>query len=542
LIDRKPVFFKHIKIKLGPEGKMSENTKAEILVIGCGIAGATAALAAADAGAQVTVITNTDDPSEGNTEYAQGGIIYKCEGDSPESLTHDIMEAGAGRSYLPAVKFLAEKGPPLVQKLLIRKYKVPFDHNNSGSLDFAMEGVHSCPRIIHAADRSGHAIMTSLSIALKNHPRITIMTETTAVDLLTLSHHSRAPLDIYQPLTCVGVYAFLQKERRVVSILAGETILATGGLGQIYLHTTNPRGARGDGIALAYRAGVRLLNLEYIQFHPTALLHHGAKRFLISESLRGEGAILMRKNGERFMEKIHPMGSLAPRDIVARAIQEVMLTHDEPCVYLDITHKEPEWLKSRFPTIYKTCLDAGIDITREPIPVVPAAHYSCGGVSVDLQGRTSMSRLRAVGEVSCTGVHGANRLASTSLLEGLLWGYEAGRHAAAEVGKNRESYYFPEIEPWVHERENVDPALIYQDWLTIKYTMWNYVGLTRTSRRLERARDILRELRSEVEAFYKKAVLSDELIGLRNGVQTAMAVLFAAQENRESRGCHYRPD
>jgi len=520
---------------------MTPRMKTDVLIIGCGIAGATAALTAADAGSKVTVVTNTKDPEEGNTAYAQGGIVYRGRDDSPGLLEKDILEAGAGKSHLPAVRFLAGKGPPLVKKLLVQKYKVSFDRGKRKTLDLTREGAHSVPRIIHSTDLTGRAIIESLVGAMKKHPRISILNRTTAVDLLTLSHHSRRPSDVYEPPTCVGAYVLFQRKNRVEPILAGETILATGGLGQIFLHSTNPRGARGDGIALAYRAGARLINLEFVQFHPTALFHHNAKRFLISEALRGEGAILKRKNGEKFMDKIHPMGSLAPRDVVARSIQDVMLTHDEPCVYLDITHKDPSWVKKRFPHIHGTCLEYGLDITRSPIPVVPAAHYSCGGVSVDLKGRTSIRRLWAVGEVSCTGVHGANRLASTSLLEGLLWGYEAGRNASRAVSSEK-SYYFPDISPWIHEKQEVDPALIYQDWLTIKYTMWNYVGLTRTDKRLDRARRILRELRQEVEGFYKSALLTDSMLGLRNGVQTAMAVLFAASENPETRGCHYRVD
>jgi len=520
---------------------MKDGIKTDVLVIGCGVSGAVAALTAADLGASVLVITNTKDLKEGNTAYAQGGIVYRGKNDSPELLVRDIIQAGAGKSYPEAVRFLAEKGPPLVNKLLIRKYKVPFYRQKQGQLDFTTEGAHSTHRIIHAADTTGEAIITPLLSALKQHPRITILPQTTAVDLLTLSHHSLNPCDVYESLTCMGVYALDQKKSRVMPLFAKETILATGGLGQIYLHTTNPRGARGDGIALAYRAGARLINLEFIQFHPTALFHQEGKGFLITESLRGEGGVLLRKNGERFMDKIHPLGSLAPRDIVARAIQDVMLTHDESCVYLDITHKDPEWIRRRFPHVFSTCLEYGIDMTRNPIPVVPAAHYSCGGVAVDFMARTSINRLWAVGEVSCTGIHGANRLASTSLLEGLLWGYEAGKNAAHNLHKNKD-YYFPPIAPWKQEKEIVDPALIYQDWLTIKYTMWNYVGLTRSTKRLERARHILRQLQQEVEEFYKKGILSDALIGLRNGVQTAIAVLFAAEENRDSRGCHYRID
>ncbi len=516
--------------------------KTDILVVGCGIAGATAALTAADSGADVILITSAADLDDGNTSYAQGGIVYRGLDDSAELLARDITAAGAGKCHKPAVEFLSECGPPLVNKLLMKKYGVPFDRDLSGRLDLTMEGAHSAHRIVHGADQTGKAIMRSLIKALKNHPRIRIMKRTTAVDILTLSHHSRIPTDVYAPPTCVGIYALLQKNNVVVPILAHETILATGGLGQIFLHTSNPRSSRGDGIALAYRAGARIINLEFVQFHPTTLYMPVGQRFLISEAVRGEGGILKRLCGDRFMDGVHPMGSLAPRDIVARTIHEVMISNEEPCVFLDITHKEADWIRTRFPHIYSTCLANGIDMTCQPIPVVPAAHYSCGGIAVDLQGRTSINRLRAVGEVSCTGVHGANRLASTSLLEGMLWGSEAGRYAAEGIKKNKKEYYFPPISSWIAERENVDPALIHQDWLTIKYTMWNYVGLSRTNRRLRRARRILRELQSEVEGFYKRSALTDGLIGLRNGVQTALAVLFAAEENRESRGCHFRAD
>jgi L-aspartate oxidase len=363
-----------------------------------------------------------------------------------------------------------------------------------------------------------------------------------AVDLLTLSHHSLDPVDVYEPPTCFGAFVLLRDTGEVVPIFARETVLATGGLGRLFLHTTNPNGARGDGIAIAYRAGARVINLEYIQFHPTALYHPQAERFLISESVRGEGGELIRRDGTRFMKRYHPRGSLAPRDVVARAIHEEMLERGEECVYLDITHRDPEWVRHRFPHIHAKCLEHGIDITRQPIPVVPAAHYSCGGVAVDLEGRTSMRRLRAVGEVSCTGLHGANRLASTSLLEGLVWGTAAGESIAREMKRRREAPRTPRIEPWRHETEPVDPALILQDWLTIKHTMWNYVGLMRTTKRLERALAFLRELQLEIEEFYARARLSDALLGLRNGCQAAVAVTYAAIQNRVSRGCHYRVD
>jgi L-aspartate oxidase len=355
---------------------------------------------------------------------------------------------------------------------------------------------------------------------------------------------------VYAEPTCVGAYVWFSGTANIEPILAGETLLATGGLGQLYLHTTNPRSARGDGIAMAYRAGARLLNMEYIQFHPTALYQPTMQpaqsgrgiSFLISESVRGEGGVLIKRDGQQFMEKYHHLGSLAPRDVVARAIHTEMVENDEPCVFLDITHKDADWVRRRFPNIHARCLELGIDITKQPIPVVPAAHYACGGIAVDLQARTSIRRLRAAGEVSCTGLHGANRLASTSLLEGLVWGVEAGNSIADDLEGNGHNAYYPEISPWHYEEEAVDPALIVQDWLTIKYTMWNYVGVVRTTKRMKRARAILRELQTEIEYFYQRAKLSDDVIGLRNGCQAALAVLFAALENRVSRGGHYRVD
>lgn len=517
-----------------------DKIKTDVLIIGTGVGGCAAALALAKHGIEVILITNASDPSSCNTRYAQGGIIYKGPGDSAQLLAKDIEAAGRSACDRRTVRFLASQGPALVKKLLIDELKVPFDRNANNDLDITEEAAHSVPRIIHVADLTGKAIEDSMLREVRKRKTIKLVTQATAVDLLTLSHHSTDHRDVYKPPTCVGVYVLLQTEGKVTPILAKETIISTGGLGALYLHTTNPKGARGDGYAMAYRAGVRLVNLEYIQFHPTALYHPEAERFLISESIRGEGGVLIRKDGQPFMEKYHSLGSLAPRDVVARAIHEEMLMYDEPYVYLDITHKAPSWIKKRFPNIYQKCLSCDIDIAKQPIPVVPAAHYSCGGIAVNLVGQTSLKRLRAVGEVSCTGIHGANRLASTSLLEALLWGTGAGNHIARSIQSSK--YSFPNIEEWRHEKEEVDPALILQDWLTIKYTMWNYVGLVRSSKRMKRARQILRELQMEVEAFYEKAMLTDDLLGLRNGVQTALAVLFAALENHESLGCHYLKD
>ena len=520
--------------------------KTDLLIIGSGIAGCAAALAGADAGLHVTIVTRASTPDKStSTSWAQGGIIYQGEGDSPELLAQDIFRAGGEIGWMPAIMQLANLGPRYVEEILIDRLQVPFDRTHARELDITEEGAHSVRRIIHVEDLTGRAIEEQFIAHLKNQPNVRIITGATVLDLLTLSHHSLNPADLYAPPTCIGANILMQESGRVEAVPAGETLLATGGVGQLFLHTTNPRGARGDGIAMAYRAGVRLLNMEYIQFHPTALYNPHAdtdgSAFLISESMRGEGGVLKRRDGTEFMEKYDSRGSLAPRDVVARAIHTEMLENKEPHVVLDLTHKDADWIRQRFPNIHAECLREGIDLTRQPIPVVPAAHYSCGGVAVDLRGQTSMQRLRAVGEVSCTGVHGGNRLASTSLLEGLVWGMEAGK-SAAESLKQSGPAYFPEIAPWRTEDETVDPALVLQDWNTIKYTMWNYVGLVRTTKRMKRARAILRELQTEIEYFYERARLTDEIIGLRNGCQAALAVLFAAMENRTSHGAHYRTD
>lgn len=519
----------------------SETIQTDVLVIGAGMAGAVTALEAADGGAEVIVLQRSWDNKASNTFWAQGGIIYEGIDDSPDLLSADIMAAGAGLCYTPSVRLVAENGPRLVRDILIDRLGVEFDRAESGELDVTEEAAHARRRIIHTQDRVGEAISERLAAALAGHPRIRVMKGAVAVDLLTLSHQSRNPLDVYEPLTCCGAYALLTQTGSVCTILARETVLASGGLGQLFLHTTNPRGARGDGIAMAYRAGARLLNLEYIQFHPTALYHETAPRFLISESVRGEGARLILRDGTDFMPRHDERGSLAPRDIVARAIHQELLASNEPCVYLDISHRPADWIRTRFPRIYQQCLKYDIDMTRGPIPVVPAAHYSCGGIATDLQGQTSIRGLRAVGEVACTGLHGANRLASTSLLEALVFGYTTGRDIRRTLADSP-ARPWPPIEPWVREKEPIDPALILQDWLIIKHTMWNYVGLVRTEKRLRRAKQILRELQDEIENFYARARMDDELIGIRNGAQAALAILYAAMQNRTSRGCHYRLD
>lgn len=515
---------------------------ADVLVIGSGVAGAATALAAADRGLEVIVLTNAGKADKGSsTSWAQGGIIHTGPGDSPELLVKDIQEAGVGICDERAAWMLATRGPELVQKVLIERCGVPFDRDAGGALDLTEEGAHSVPRIIHVGDHTGEGIARAMGAVIAAHPRIHVIPNTTAVDLIMTGNHTREARDYYKPPRVLGAYVLDQESGRVEVLLARETVLATGGFGQIYLHTTNPRRTRGDGLAMAYRAGARAVNLEYVQFHPTAFYHRVGPRFLISESMRGEGGRLVNADGEAFMHKYDARLDLAPRDVVARAIHEEMLRTGEPCMYLDITHKDAEWVRARFPSINNFLLKWDVDLTRQPIPVVPASHYSCGGVWVDTEGRSTVAGLRAVGEVSCTGLHGANRLASTSLLEGLVWGTAAGESIAANIGEQPMPQ--PEtIVDWQMETEPVDPALAQQDWMTIRQTMWNYVGLVRSTRRLERALKILRGLQFDVESFYRRAALTDELIGLRNGAQTALAVTHAALRNRKSLGGHFRRD
>jgi L-aspartate oxidase len=521
---------------------MSDAKHTDVLVIGSGLAGLSSAWAAAKAGCRVTLLTRASRPEHSNTYRAQGGIIHRARDGEADPLVDDILAAGAGLSSPAAAGLLAREGPALVKKILLDELGIPFDPSPShpDELDLTSEAGHSVPRIIHFRDQTGMAIEQGFFDAIRAHRLVEFVSNATVVDLLTASHHSLEPTDIYRPLECVGVYALDGGTAKVFPILARETILATGGLGAVFLHTTNPSNARGDGIAMARRAGARCINLQYVQFHPTAL-YAPDRRFLVSETVRGEGGRLVDRHGQEFMHKFHPAGSLAPRDVAARAIYQTMLESGEPCVYLDITHKPAVWIRERFPGIYAVCLERGIDITRQPIPVVPAAHYSCGGVATDENGRTDVDRLRAVGEVACTGLHGANRLASTSLLECLVWGTRAGDDAANRV-KSGTNFYFPGIAPWHYEHEPVDPALIAQDWLTIRHTMWNYVGLIRSERRMNRALRILRELDLEIARFYQNSEISDSIIGLRNGILTALLILQAAQQARQSRGCHYRID
>ena len=523
-----------------------QHVQTDILVIGSGIAGCVAALLAAEKapGKQILLITSPDDPHESSTFYAQGGIIGQGPEDTPKLLAEDIMRAGDYCNDPGAVELLACEGPRLAEEILIRRLGVSFSEERDESLDYIKEAAHSTERILHVADATGRAIEEKAIEAVQACPNVSLIARRTAVDLITPAHHSLNPQDVYGPLSCVGAYVFDQDAGRTIPVLARKTILATGGLGRLFLHATTPPSSRGDGLAMAYRAGARIVNAQYVQFHPTGFYSRHSPLFLVSEAVRGAGARLLNNRGEAFMARYAPeWKDLAPRDEVARSIHREMLTTGADHVFLDLrSAMSPDEIRNHFPTIYARCLDSGVDITQDLIPVVPAAHYFCGGIWVDDLGRSSIRNLYAVGEVSCTGVHGANRLGSTSLLEGLTWGYRAGIDAAETLGNHQIS--IDDIPPWREEGliAEADPALIHQDMNTIQHIMWNYVGLVRSTRRLERAIDDLRHLQREIDRFYRKTWLNDNLIGLRNSVQAALIVARAAWEARESHGCHYRED
>ncbi|QIN80498.1 L-aspartate oxidase [Rubrobacter marinus] len=481
---------------------------ADVIVVGGGIAGGVAALAAASKGARVTLLTGAPDPEETNTRYAQGGIIHTGPDDSPELLVRDVLAAGGGDPA--AARLLAAEGPALVRRLLIEALGVPFDREAGGfeGLHLTREGAHSVPRIVHHRDSTGREVQRALTRALRAEERVEILPATVALELIV----SRG--------RCVGVHA--SHDGEAVTLLARGVVLATGGLAALYEHTTNPPYATGGGYALALRAGAALRDLHYVQFHPTALYAPGTAgdRSLVSEAVRGEGGVLRDPDGEEFVD--HPLGSLAPRDVVARSIRAMMDRTGSPCAYLDVSHLRGDYVRERFPDIHARCLRSGIDMAREPIPVVPAAHYSCGGVATDLLGRTSLRGLWAAGEVASTGLHGSNRLASTSLLEGLVFGRRAGEDAARPSGVPDAA----EPAPLPLPTRAPEGA-----WTALRRTMWEHAGLVRDACGLRRG---LAEV-GELEGEYGGTSLAGPLA-------VARAVLEGALAERESRGCHYRSD
>jgi L-aspartate oxidase len=519
--------------------------RTDVLVVGAGIAGASTALELSlDSQRQITVIAPGPALRGSASMLAQGGIVGRGTDDSADRLAEDVLRAGAGLSLPRAVRLLAEEGPELVDRVLIRRLGVAFDRDAHGRLELGLEGAHSRRRILHVGDATGRAIMHPLIEELLARPNVRVLEGRTAVDLLTFPHHSLDPLAVYGPVTCHGAYVFHHDTRRVQPLVAGDTVIATGGIGQIFLNTTNPLGARGDGLAMAYRAGARVIHAEYVQFHPTALHMDGTTKQLISEAVRGEGGVLLTPDGERFMQRYAPHRlELATRDVVARAIYREMLEHGYSHVMLDIASQRPaSFIRERFPQIHADCLARGLDIALQPVPVVPAAHYFCGGVLVDENGRTTLPGLWAVGEVACSGVHGANRLASTSLLEGLVWGVRAA-HGIRERPP-RATVDEGAIPAWDEPASSyeADPALIHGDMQAVRNVMWHYVGLLRNEHRLARAERELHRLRSNVEDFYRRAHLSSELIGLRNAMLNALIVTRAARHNVRSLGCHHRED
>ena len=507
----------------------------DVLVIGSGAAGLSLALRM-PARARVCVLSKGP-VQEGNTFYAQGGIsaVLNRE-DSVEAHVADTMAAGAGLCDPQAVRFTVEHGPEAVQWLI--DLGVPFTRDEDGQnagFHLTREGGHRHRRIIHAADATGRAVETSLVSEVRSRENIDLFERHIAVDLIT-SRHLHQALD-----RCLGAYVLDRGSGRVEVFRARFVVLATGGASKVYLYTSNPDTATGDGIAMAWRAGCRVANLEFNQFHPTCLYHPKAKSFLITEAVRGEGGKLLLPDGRPFMQRFDPRGELAPRDIVARAIDHEMKRLGYDHVLLDISHKPAAFIREHFPTVYARCLELGIDMTKEPIPVVPAAHYTCGGVKTDLCGRTDLEGLYTIGESACTGLHGANRMASNSLLECLVFAASAARDIDARLD---DAGMPPELPEWDESRvtDSDEEVVVSHNWDELRRFMWDYVGIVRTDKRLQRARRRVELLQGEIQEYYGNFRVTNDLLELRNLVQVAELIIRSAQLRKESRGLHYTLD
>lgn len=508
----------------------------DTLIIGSGLAGLTLALNLAK-NQRVAIVTKRT-IHDSSSAWAQGGIAAVLSmADSSDSHVHDTLVAGAGLSDKLITRYVVENGPHAVKWLIAQGVNFTRDNNNETGYHLTQEGGHSVRRVIHTNDATGKAVQLTLCKKICAHPNITLLEHHIAIDLITslkLQYHSDT-----QAVRCYGAYVLDIKADKIHTIAAHNTVLATGGAGKVYLYTTNPDTATGDGIAMGWRAGCKIANMEFIQFHPTCLYHPHAKSFLISEAVRGEGGLLKLPNGERFMPKHDKRAELAPRDIVARAIDFEMKKRGLDCVYLDISHKSPDFLKQHFPTIYARCLELGIDITRQAIPVVPAAHYTCGGIVTDRKGKTDLNNLYAIGETAHTGLHGANRLASNSLLECLVFGM-----AATDDILNQPPAPFIPLPKWDESRvtDADEEIVISHNWDELRRFMWSYVGIVRTNKRLQRAQHRINLLHEEINEYYTNFRVSGDLLELRNLVTTADLIVQSAMLRHESRGLHYSLD
>ncbi|MGA0935421.1 MAG: L-aspartate oxidase [Pseudohongiellaceae bacterium] len=510
---------------------------ADVLIIGGGAAGLSLALKVADR-ASVTILSKSS-LEHGSTYYAQGGIAAVLdEHDSLESHVEDTLIAGDGLCDRDVVSYTVSRGRECINWLVeqgVRFTREKARVEDGGSYHLSKEGGHSHRRVVHAADATGRAVFEGLAAQVMDHPNITFRINTVAVDLITTAKLGKAGN------RCVGAYVLNEVSGQVMLYRARFVILATGGASKAYLYTSNPDGASGDGIAMAWRAGCRIANMEFNQFHPTCLYHPKAKSFLITEALRGEGAQLKLPDGTRFMKDYDPRGELAPRDVVARAIDSEMKRLGCPCVYLDISHKPDVFILEHFPTIYEKCLEYGIDITRDKIPVVPAAHYSCGGVMVDLNGKTDVENVYAIGETSCTGLHGANRMASNSLLECFVFAFAAAEDILARLD---DVPLFDSIPPWDESKvtNSDEDVVIAHNWDEIRRFMWDYVGIVRTNKRLQRAQNRIELLQQEIRWYYSRYRVSRNLLELRNLALVAELIIQSAMTRKESRGLHYTLD
>ena len=513
--------------------------RTDFLVLGSGIAGLSFALKVCNFGS-VAIVTKKE-KIESSTNYAQGGIAAVLGSDDSFNLhIADTIAVGDGISHPEIVEIVIRDGPSRIKELF--DWGVDFSKNSSGketSYDLGREGGHSRRRIVHVQDLTGREVERVLVKQVESQQNIKIYENYFAIDLLTESKVKGRRSD---GDTCYGAYVLDRNTREVHTFIAKVTLLATGGAGKVYLFTSNPDISTGDGVAMAYRAGAKIANMEFIQFHPTCLYHPHAKNFLISEALRGEGGILRLNDGTPFMEKYHHLKNLAPRDVVARAIDKELKKSGEEHVLLDITHKGRSFLKKRFPNIYDKCMSLGIDMVTTPIPVVPAAHYVCGGVVTGFQGETTIKRLYACGEVACTGLHGANRLASNSLLEALVFAHKSALKSIADLKEKR--FSFPSIRPWDPGKAvNIDESIVIShNWDEIRRLMWHYVGIVRSNKRLARARRRIELLQKEITQYYWDFILTGDLIELRNIAMVSALIIRCALKRKESRGLHYTLD